>query len=214
MFTGLIAATGRLDRIERNAGAARIRVYAPQLASALKTGDSIAVSGVCLTALDITAGSFSADLAAETIARTSLGRLSSGATLNLELPTPAGAPLGGHIVQGHVDAVGMLLALSPAGAAGWDLRVRVPAELTRYIVPQGSIAIDGISLTVAALEDDAVRVAVIPHTYSATNLHTLAPGAPVNIETDVLAKYAEKQARSRAALSRSLTVEELLRQGF
>lgn len=224
MFTGLVEATGTIVRIVRSgndAGPTRITISAPTLAPRLETGDSIAVSGVCLTALDMTLTQFSADLAEETIRRTKLTKLAPGDVVNLELPTPAGSPLGGHVVQGHVDGVGTLLELKPINAGqdaapenqtDWRLSLVVPAELTRYIVPQGSITVDGISLTVAGLVGDIVSIAIIPHTYAATAIHTLAPGAPVNIEVDVLSKYAERQAKS--VKSWILNEEYLLANGY
>ena len=207
MFTGLIAATGVIVSVipTRNAvGPTRFTVSAPELASRLDTGDSIAVSGVCLTALDITHTQFSADLAEETVQRTKLANLKPGDVVNLELPTPAGSPLGGHVVQGHVDGVGTLISLeaidpSNEAASDWRLRFAVPSALSRYIAPQGSITVEGISLTVAAILGDVVSVAVIPHTYSVTSLHSLQPGSSLNIETDALAKYAEKQVEARRA---------------
>jgi riboflavin synthase len=224
MFTGLIEATGRVRALERRGGATRITVEGPAtLVERLRTGDSVAVSGVCLTALDLDPmrHTFDADLAAETIARTSLTRLQPGAVVNLELPTPAGSPLGGHVVQGHVDGVGTLLAIQPvhAGAAetDWRVRIAIPPEWARYTVAKGSITVEGISLTVAAIaataEDTVVEIAIIPHTYKATNLHTLEPGSPVNIEADVLAKYAEKLAASEANPF-ALTVEYLIANGY
>ena len=151
MFTGLIEATGKVLAVTPTPGATRITVAAPTLAPRLNTGDSIAVSGVCLTALSITDTEFSADLAAETIARTTLSNLTPGSTVNLELPTPAGSPLGGHVVQGHVDGTATLIALEPitpdAPDTDWRLRLRIPESLTRYVVPQGSITIEGITLT-------------------------------------------------------------------
>ena len=156
-------------------------------------GDSVAVSGVCLTALDLQSDRFSADLAAETLERTTLGGLATGTVVNLELPTAAGAPLGGHVVQGHVDGIGCCWRWRLLGA-DWRLRLRVPAELVRYVVAQGSIAVEGISLTVASIVGDLVEIAIIPHTYAATNLHALTVGSAVNIETDVLGKYAERRA--------------------
>ena len=198
MFTGLIEATGTLVALVAAEGSTRITVSVPQLTPRLRTGDSIAVSGVCLTALDIVGGQFSADLATETLARTTLGRLRHGSVVNLELPTPAGSPMGGHIVQGHVDGTATLLALDPlhpsAAETDWRLRLRLPQGLSRYVVPQGSITVEGISLTVASLLGDVVEIAIIPHTYASTSLHTLAPGDSLNIETDVLARYAEQRA--------------------
>ena len=222
MFTGLIAATGTIVSITppRTAnGPTRLTISTPELAPRLHTGDSIAVSGVCLTALDITLTQFTADLAEETVRRTKLTRLTPGDVVNLELPTPAGSPLGGHVVQGHVDGVGTLIeleAVDPADLAStdWRLRVHVPGELSRYVAPQGSITLDGISLTVARLAGDVVTIAVIPHTYAATALHTLPPGAPINIEVDVLAKYAERQAQPAAASGWTVTEDYLLANGY
>jgi riboflavin synthase len=217
MFTGLVEATGTIVSIVRSrvdAGSTRITISAPALAPRLNAGDSIAVSGVCLTALDITLTQFSADLAEETIRRTKLTRLAPGDVVNLELPTPAGKPLGGHVVQGHVDGVGTLVELEPVDAereseTDWRLRLVVPSELSRYIVPQGSITVDGISLTVAGIVGDVVWIAIIPHTYKATAIHTLLPGSPLNIEVDVLSKYAERQANP-APLERWMVTEEYL----
>ena len=163
----------------------------------------MAVSGVCLTALDISAERFHAELAEETIARTSLSRLAVGSVVNLELPTPAGAPLGGHIVQGHVDATGTLAleALASGERTDWWLRVAVPEAVAPFVVEKGSIAIEGISLTVARWNGrDELAVAVIPHTWEATNLHTLVAGSPVNLEADVLMKLALQQEGAAAAL--------------
>jgi riboflavin synthase len=205
MFTGLIETTGTLLAVTPTAGATRITIAAPTLTARLNTGDSIAVNGVCLTALSIEPNAFpprfSADLAAETIARTTLSHLRPDAVVNLELPTPAGSPLGGHVVQGHVDGTATLLALTPitptapqtTSQTDWRLRIQLPEGLTRYVVPQGSITIEGISLTVASIVGGEVEVAIIPHTYAATSLHTLTPGSPLNIEVDVLSKYAERR---------------------
>jgi riboflavin synthase len=136
--------------------------------------------------------------------------------VNLELPTPAGAPLGGHVVQGHVDGVGTLTALDPVTGgvdSDWVLRARLPQALTRYVVEKGSIAVEGISLTVAGIEGSEIWIAILPHTYTATNLHTLTPGMGVNIEVDVLAKYAESRALAEPS-KRELTVEYLLANGY
>ncbi len=197
MFTGLIETTGTVLAIERTENSTRVAISAPGIA--LRTGDSIAVSGVCLTAVDLEPSLFHADLAAETVARTSLSLLAPGSTVNLELPTPAGTPLGGHVVQGHVDGTGTLLSLDPIGTDWW-LRVAVPAHVSRYMVEKGSIAIEGISLTIARWEPgtpegDVVSVAIIPHTYARTNLHSMTIGQPVNIEADVLIKYLEQRQR-------------------
>lgn len=212
MFTGLIEATGTVASLTGT----RLTISAA-LAARLREGDSVAVNGVCLTALDIQKERFSADLAAETVARTTLTRLTPGSLVNLELPTPAGAPLGGHIVQGHVDGVATLLALDSLGAdkstSDWRLRLRIPGELTRYVAAQGSISVEGISLTVAAIQNDVVEIAIIPHTYAATNLHTLATGSPLNIEVDMLAKYAEKQFIERHR-GTGITLDEFIAKGY
>jgi len=222
MFTGLIEATGEAVGLARGEGVARLTIVERKgagIVERLRTGDSVAVSGVCLTALEIEARAlpprFSADLAAETLARTTLGRLEAGSVVNLELPTPAGAPLGGHVVQGHVDGTGTLVGLDAVrpGAvdSDWVLRVRLPEGLRRYVVEKGSIAVEGISLTVAGVEGDEVWIAILPHTYKATNLYTLAVGMGVNIEVDVLAKYAEGRERAEGP---ELTVEYLLANGY
>lgn len=219
MFTGLVQATGTIESLTEGDGATRLSVLAPALAAQLRVGDSIAVSGVCLTALEPGNGRFHAELAAETVARTSLAALAPGSTVNLELPTPSGAPLGGHIVQGHVDATGELLGLerirsSAGGRSDWLLRVAVPPAVGRFVVEKGSVTIEGISLTVARwfperdANDDTptgageLHVAVIPHTYEATNLHTLAPGSPVNLEADVLMKLAVQNGFGPGAATR------------
>ena len=216
MFTGLVEATGSVLALIPGEGATRITVAAPAFTSRLQTGDSIAVSGVCLTALDIQADRFSADLAAETLARTTLGYLREGSIVNLELPTPAGSPLGGHVVQGHVDGTATLLALDPitpdAAETDWRLRLALPDSLVRYVVSQGSITVEGISLTVASLLGNIVEIAIIPHTYASTSLHTLTPGTLVNVETDVLARYAEQQ--HKAVPSFTLTEQYLIANGY
>lgn len=220
MFTGLIEITGTVVSVEQREGSRRIAIAAPGIS--LRTGDSIAVSGVCLTAVDLDPSLFHADLAAETVARTSLSLLAPGATVNLELPTPAGAPMGGHVVQGHVDGTGTLLSLQPVdvhadpGIADWWLKVAVPAQLSRYMVEKGSIAIEGISLTIArwepgAPEGDIVSVAIIPHTYARTNLHSLKAGQAVNIEADVLIKFMEQRG---SETSFDLSVEYLVANGY
>lgn len=217
MFTGLIETTGTILSVEDRSGTRRIAVSAPTLAPKLKTGDSIAVSGVCLTALDIGPDAFHADLAAETVARTSLTYLVAGSLLNLELPTAAGTPLGGHIVQGHVDGTGTLVALGPANPdsaknqTDWWLRVEVPENTRAFMVEKGSIAIEGISLTIARWDGKIATIAIIPHTYGATNLHTLKLGDPVNIEADILMKLAVQRQRESTF---DLTVDYLVANGF
>ena len=223
MFTGLIETTGSLLAITPTAGATRITIAAPSpLLNRLNTGDSISVSGVCLTALNIEPNAFpprfSADLAAETIARTTLSLLHPESVVNLELPTPVGSPLGGHVVQGHVDGTGTLLALEPVTPESptdtdWRLRLTIPDALTRYVVEIGSITIEGISLTVASVVGNEVTIAIIPHTYAATSLSTLSSGSPVNIEVDVLSKYAERQ-NANDAPKFTLTEQYLIANGY
>jgi riboflavin synthase len=222
MFTGLIETTGTLLAVTPTEGATRVTIASPTLTARLNTGDSIAVNGVCLTALSIEPNAFpprfSADLAAETIARTTLSRLRPDSIVNLELPTPFGSPLGGHVVQGHVDGTATLLAITPVTPnapeteTDWRLRVELPEALTRYVVPQGSITIEGISLTVASIIGNEVEVAIIPHTYAATSVHTLTPGSPLNIEVDVLSKYAERRQGSPDRFH--LTEEYLIANGY
>jgi len=218
MFTGLIQETGEIISTGRASGqkrgsATRITVQAETIPSELKTGDSVAVSGVCLTALDIGEHQFSADLAEETLKRTSLQRLKTGSIVNLELPAKAQDRMGGHVVQGHVDGVGSIISLQRIKFRDdGRLVVDLPPELSRYVVPQGSITIEGISLTVAGIEDSRVEIAIIPHTWQSTNLHALRDGDPVNIEVDVLAKYAEKMTHGKT--QGKLTTADLIKQGF
>ena len=226
MFTGLIETTGTIRSIENAGGVTHVTVAGPRsLIERLHTGDSVSVSGVCLTALDINTDShtFAADLAAETVARTSLSRLHPGSILNLELPTPAGGPLGGHVVQGHVDGVGAVQSLVPLHAGqnrsdtDWWLRLTVPEDCARYVVEKGSITVEGISLTVARVAGTTVEIAIIPHTYAATNLHTKSPGSPVNIEVDVMAKYAERlaaESSSQPGKRFEVTLESLIANGY
>jgi riboflavin synthase len=214
MFTGIIEEVGRVSRIEQRGENRRITVVANNAPKELKSGDSVSVSGVCLTALAIQPGSFCADLAPETWARTSFSRIHEGAQVNLELPMKADGRFGGHMVQGHVDGVGRFLALDRiADSENFWLRVEMPREVEKFTVFKGSICIEGISLTVADLEGKQCTVAIIPHTVEMTNLNSLKPGDPINLEADVIAKYVEKMM-SREAAESSLTVEELVRQGF
>jgi riboflavin synthase len=214
MFTGIVEEVGKVRRIEQRGENRRITVAAGKLPKELKTGDSISVSGVCLTALDIKPGSFCADLAPETWDRTSFSRMREGALVNLELPMKADGRFGGHIVQGHVDGIGKLIALDRiAGSENFWLRIELPREVKKYTVYKGSICIEGISLTVAKLEGRECTIAIIPHTVGMTNLNSLKPGDPVNLEADLIAKYVEKMMTGASEES-TLTVEELVRQGF
>lgn len=206
MFTGLIQAVGAVERAVAK-GSPRLTINSP-LARQLTTGSSIAVSGVCLTALEVSAEQFSADLAQETVARTNLSQLETGASVNLELPARADSRLDGHIVQGHVDGIARLVSLVRVGEEDWRLTIELDEKLRSGVVPQGSVTVEGISLTVADLRGTKVEIAIIPHTYEATNLRTLRANAPLNIELDVLAKYAAKHA------GRQYSVEELTALGF
>lgn len=214
MFTGIIEEIGSVIRIEERGENRRITVSAERSAKELKTGDSISVSGVCLTALAITPQTFCADLAPETWSRTSFSRMHHGARVNLELPMKADGRFGGHIVQGHVDGVGRLIELERiADSDNWWLHIEMPSEMEKYTVFKGSICIEGISLTVAKLEGRVCTVAIIPHTVEQTNLSSLKPGDPLNLEADLIAKYVEKMLKTESVPS-SITVEELVRQGF
>jgi len=214
MFTGMVEEVGRVNRIEQRGENRRITIAAANVPKELKSGDSVSVSGVCLTALDIKPGSFCADLAPETWERTSFSRIREGALVNLELPMKANGRFGGHIVQGHVDGVGKVIALERiADSENFWLRIELPREVEKYVVYKGSICIEGISLTVARLDGRDCTVAVIPHTVEMTNLNSLKPGDPVNLEADLIAKYVEKMMSNEPAES-ALTVEELVRQGF
>jgi riboflavin synthase len=214
MFTGIVEEVGRVTRIEQRGENRRITITAGNTPKELKPGDSVAVSGVCLTAVDIKPESFCADLAPETWVRTSFSRIQEGTLVNLELPMKADGRFGGHIVQGHVDGVGKIIALERiADSENWWLRIDLPREIEKYTVYKGSISIEGISLTVAKLEGKECTVAIIPHTVEMTNLNSLRPGDPVNLEADLIAKYVEKMMGGETAES-TLTVEELVRQGF
>jgi riboflavin synthase len=214
MFTGIIEEVGRVTRIEQKGESRRITIAAKRTPKELATGQSVAVSGVCLTALNIKPGSFCADLAPETWTRTSFSRIHEGALVNLGLPMKANGRFDGHIVQGHVDGVGTLIALERiADSENWWLRIELPRDIEKYTVFKGSISIEGISLTIAKLEGLLCTVTIIPHTVEMTNLGSLKPGDPVNLEADLIAKYVEKMMKREPAQS-SLTVEELVRQGF
>ena len=190
MFTGLVAAIGAVERIESDPAGARISI-ASELAGELAEGDSIAVSGVCLTATGLRAGAFDADVMNQTLELTSLGELNAGARVNLEPALRATDRLGGHIVQGHVDAVGRVSELIDDGFAR-RVRVEVPGDLQRYVVERGSIALDGVSLTVAALDGSTIEVSLIPETLERTTLGDAAVGARINVEVDVIARHAER----------------------
>jgi riboflavin synthase len=222
MFTGIIEQTGTLVSLVDRGGVRRITVEAPGIADRLREGDSLAVSGVCLTALDVDPKYFHADLAQETLDRTSLGNLTPGAKVNLELPTAAGSPLGGHVVQGHVDGAGVMTALDPVvprsspefdeKTTDWTLKVRVPETVRQWMVHKGSVAIEGISLTIAGFDGQEIAIAILPLTYWRTNLHALKLGDPVNVEADVLVKLAAMQMQAKP--EKNLTAEWLVANGY
>jgi riboflavin synthase len=190
MFTGLVQGVGRIASTDRSDAGARITIETP-LAAELRAGDSIAVNGVCLSAAELDADWFAADAMNETLTRTSLGDLATGAGVNLELPLRAGDRLGGHVVQGHVDGVGRVTRQSDDGFAR-RIEIEAPPEVLRYVVEKGSIAVDGVSLTVAKVDGRSFTVSLIPETLQRTNLGHVDTGSRVNLEVDVLAKYVEK----------------------
>jgi riboflavin synthase len=214
MFTGIIEEVGTVIAVKQDKNNHRLTVSSSQLVKELIQGASISVSGVCLTAVAITPQSFSADLAAETWKRTSFSRIKPGANVNLELPMRADGRFGGHIVQGHVDGTGSFVALDRiAGADDYWLRIEIPPALARYVIFKGSLSIEGISLTVAKIEGTEVTVAIIPHTVQMTNLASLKPADPVNLEVDMIAKYVEKMMAGDTSNS-PITLQKLVQQGF
>ena len=208
MFTGIIEELGEVESV-----GARLKVRCSTVMTDMTVGASIAVNGVCLPAVEPRPNSFSADLAPETLRLSNLGDLRAGSRVNLERPLSPGGRLSGHIVQGHVDGTGELLSLEALGDENWWLRIRVPPELDAFLVYKGSIAIDGISLTIAALEANVLSVAVIPHTYRNTTLGGYRPGARLNLECDILAKHVEKLLR-KLEVKPPLTVEHLRENGY
>ena len=213
MFTGIIEELGTVEALESRPAGARLRIACRAVAQDKRTGSSVSVNGVCLTAIDLRPDGFSADLAPETLKRSNLGALHAGSRVNLERPLSPSSRFDGHIVQGHVDGTGEFLSLDSLGADNWWLRIRIPPDLDRYLVSKGSIAIDGISLTIAALEADTLSVTIIPHTFRNTTLGGYRPGAHVNLECDVLAKHVEKLLLKMAPRE-GLTVEKLTENGY
>src|SRR5438309_638566 len=216
MFTGIIEELGRVRAIEKRGEDARIVIEARTVTEGSNEGDSISVNGVCLTALDLKPDSFAADVSKETLWRSTLGNLKPGSAVNLERAVTPSTRLGGHIVQGHVDARGNFLGAEEHGGS-WTVRIAYPAEVARYLVFKGSVAVEGISLTVAGLAEDYFEVAIIPKTWAVTNLSTLSAGDPVNIEADIIAKYVERilsfggRGESRGT---SVTPEKLAELGY
>jgi riboflavin synthase len=213
MFTGIVEELGTVDSLQPRSSGARLKVRCSTVLADIAEGASIAVNGVCLTAVEPRPDSFSADLAPETLQRSNLGSLRPGARVNLERPLSPNGRLSGHIVQGHVDGTGEFLGAEAVGNDTWWMRVRAPGDLDPYLVLKGSIAIDGVSLTIAGLEGDVLSVSVIPHTYRNTTLGSYRPGAALNLECDILAKHVEKLLRKLDTRS-PLTVEKLREQGY
>jgi riboflavin synthase len=218
MFTGIIEHQGTVESLNLKPEGGRVTIHAPTVAPSLAVANSIAVNGCCLTIVDLHNGRFSADLSGETIVKTSfgakVGELKKGARVNLEQPLTAGKEFGGHFVLGHVDTIGRVTHLTPEGE-NWWFGVEVPADFARYIVPKGSIAIDGISLTVARWQNNIADIAIIPYTYENTNVRDRKPGDPVNLEGDILGKYVERYLEARQESSSSnLRIEQLAAQGF
>jgi riboflavin synthase len=217
MFTGITEHVGKIESLEHGQDAGRLRVSlagAPAIAAETKLGDSVSVNGCCLTVAAFDGKFFAADLSGETLRRTCFGEKKAGNLVNLERPLAAGARLGGHFVQGHVDGLGRVTKLVPEGE-NWWLSVHIPEDLRRYVAEKGSIAIDGISLTVARWQDGVADIAVIPFTYTHTNVHVMVAGDPVNLEVDILAKYVESLLRSRNMPAAShLKIAELIENGF
>ncbi len=192
MFTGIVEETGAVVELVRSAAGARMVVAAREVLADLSTGGSVAVNGCCLTAVGSDERGFSADLSPETLARTNLGALEAGSIVNLERPLLPTSRLSGHFVLGHVDGTGEVLGLDAVGDGNWWLSVRAPGDLLQFLVYKGSIAIDGISLTIASLDADVLGCAIIPHTYEVTTLRAARVGASVNLECDMLAKHVHR----------------------
>lgn len=214
MFTGIVEETGRVQAVEARAEGRRLRIKAAKVLEDLRQGDSVAVSGVCLTAAEIDGSGFRADVSRETLERSTLGEARVGTLVNLERALRVGGRLGGHIVQGHVDGTGVVRVMEERGGGDWWLEVAAPEEVARYLVYKGSVAVDGISLTVARVEGPVFAVAVIPHTWTHTTLKDARPGVRVNLEIDILAKYVERLLGNMEGRPERLTVEKLRELGY
>jgi riboflavin synthase len=214
VFTGIIEHVGTIESLSSGRSGGRITIHAPSVAPSLAVSNSIAVNGCCLTVASLDKERFSADLSGETLAKTAFSTLKSGARVNLEQPLTAGKEFGGHFVLGHVDGIGRVTHLT-AESDNWWFGVQVPEDFARYIVPKGSITIDGISLTVARWHNRIAEVAVIPYTYEHTNLRDRKPGDAVNLEGDILGKYVERYLEARAtATASALSISRLIEEGF
>jgi riboflavin synthase len=215
MFTGIIEHLGTVESLKVHAEGGHVTIHAPGVAPHLAVANSIAVDGCCLTVVTVRGDKFSADLSAETMRKTSMGEWQAGTRVNLEQPMTAGKEFGGHFVLGHVDTTGRVTRLDPEGE-NWWYGVEVPESFAKYIVPQGSVAIDGISLTVARWNGRVAEIAIIPFSYKHTNIRSKKIGDAVNLEGDVLGKYVERYlaVRSGAQPAGNLTIEQLVAQGF
>ena len=216
MFTGIIEELGKIAALDRQTDGARIKIAARIVTEGTNEGDSIAVNGVCLTALDIKPDGFTADVSQETLDKSTLGNLQTGTPVNLERAVTPSTRLGGHIVQGHVDSRGKFVSATASGDF-WTVRIAFPREIGQYLVYKGSISVEGISLTIAELGADYFEIAVIPKTWELTNLSALKPGAEVNLEADVIAKYVERillYGSSRGNGGENITMEKLAKLGF
>lgn len=212
MFTGIIEESGKIQSLEKRGDGAKIRVSAKIVTKETNEGDSIAVNGVCLTALEITENSFAADVSQETLNRSTLGNLQIGSSVNLERAVTPSTRLGGHIVQGHIDGRGKFLGAMQSGDF-WTVRVAFPKDIGQYLVYKGSVSVEGISLTIANLTDDYFEIAVIPKTWNVTNLSTLKNGDSVNLEADVIAKYVER-IMLYGKKQEGITMEKLIELGY
>lgn len=215
MFTGIIEELGKIAALDRHGEGARIKIAARVVTKDTNEGDSIAVNGVCLTALDVKSDGFTADVSQETLDKSTLGRLQTGTRVNLERAVTPTTRLGGHIVQGHVDSRGKFVSAAASGDF-WTVRVAFPKEIGQYLVYKGSISVEGISLTIAELGADYFEIAVIPKTWELTNLSSLKAGDEVNLEADVIAKYVERillYGGSRGG-GENITMEKLSKLGF
>lgn len=213
MFTGIIEELGSVRSLVKTDGGARIEISANVVTNGTSDGDSISVNGVCLTALNVTADGFSADVSQETLDRSTLGSLAVGSPVNLERAVTPSTRLGGHIVQGHVDGRGRFISAVESGGF-WTVSIGFPSELGRYFVYKGSVSIEGISLTIAKLNEADFEIAVIPKTWELTNLSSLDPGNAVNLEADVIAKYVERMMLHDTPKKQEITMETLENAGF
>ena len=215
MFTGIIEHMGKVESLKTNARGGRLTIHAPTVAGKLAVSNSIAVDGCCLTVEALEGEQFSAGLSSETLHKTAIGEWKAGTRVNLEQPLTAGKEFGGHFVLGHVDTVGRVVRIESEGE-NWWYGVEMPESFVRYIVPQGAISIDGISLTVARWKGRVAEVAIIPYTWEHTNIRAKKIGDPVNLEGDILGKYVERylKVRDAAKPTGSLTIEQLVQQGF